>query len=274
MTNTLFIGDTHLLSKIILKFVFKVIKQYNIKHIVFIGDYTDQFTCTRNSNLYINELKFLKNWIKAREKEGIKVTTLIGNHDVVYLLNKPQYYSLANSEFNEVNKLLSSMNLQVAVKVNDFIVSHAGFTESYDLEDWHFKPITLEDYDELNLYSLGIGISRGGNYKLASPLWADFNDELSNRPNINYKKQIVGHTPVKTIKNIDNLWCIDTFSLDRSLLPIGDGSLLAIIDGKTKIIDNPSWTTLTNLNEISSHLTGKNLLDGFSNLNYSLVKKN
>ena len=242
MKNTLFVGDMHLQMSLILKLVTKAINTHNIEHVIFIGDYTDQFGCTDLPNLYISQLNLLNDWVSHYRNKNVQVTLLIGNHDIPYLINRPEYYSLKTDEFSFVSKLLWKQNMQVAVNIDNYIISHAGYINNNLPKDWHLEPLTYNHIEDLYDLNENVGLARGG-YGKGSPVWSDLYLELLPNQNIKNGIQIVGHTPVKTIEILNNehLFGIDTFSLDQNYNPIGDGSLLAFIDNKSIIIHNDEW---------------------------------
>ena len=49
--------------------------------------------------------------------------------------------------------------------------------------------------------------------------------------------QVVGHTPVPTVTNVDSLWFCDTMSTLPNGLPIGDGSMLLYTPGTEPIFN-------------------------------------
>lgn len=144
----------------------------------------------------MNELDYLFIWKSKMKVLGIEVVNILGNHDVSYLTITPRVYSLRDSSgFLTVGKRLLKLNLQIAFQLDDFLVSHAGYTQDHSLEEWHFEIITENLINNLDDLEDHIGKTRGGKYSLGSPLWADFDHELSCSPNPKYTKQIVGHTP-------------------------------------------------------------------------------
>ena len=259
MKNTLFVGDMHLQMSLILKLVTKAINIYNIEHVVFIGDYTDQFGCIDLPNLYIDQLNLLNDWVSHYRDKDIKVTLLIGNHDIPYLINRPEYYSLKTNEFSLVSKLLWGLNMQVAVNLDNYIISHAGYINNTLPKSWQLETLTYNHVEGLYDLNENVGVARGG-YSKGSPVWTDFYSELLPNQNVKNGIQIVGHTPVKTIEILNNghLFGIDTFSLDQNHNPIGDGSLLAIVNNKPTIIKNNEWLSNEFKQERFKLLTGYN----------------
>lgn len=216
--KTILVGDLHLKAQIILPMVEQKVKELGIKQVILLGDYTDAYEQEKNVELYMNELDYLFIWKLKMNVLGVEVITLIGNHDVSYLTVTPRTYSLQNADgFLSVGRKLLKLNLQVAFQLDDYLISHAGYTKDFELEDWHFKTITQNLIDNLEDLEDHVGKARGGNYFLGSPLWADFDQELSFSPNPKCQKQIVGHTPQMKITTVHKgefeFVGIDTFTI-------------------------------------------------------------
>lgn len=63
MSKVLFCGDIHNKAKRILPEVDKAIEQRGINHVVFLGDYVDEFN--EGSKSIIDSTLFLADWVKA-----------------------------------------------------------------------------------------------------------------------------------------------------------------------------------------------------------------
>jgi hypothetical protein len=145
------------------------------------------------------------------------VHCVIGNHDYSYVHPEiagrnsgwhPVTFTLINTPENKKLKewLLS---LPVTLELDGVTYSHAGVTNEWD--------------GKQDVYSL---------WNDNSPIWA--------RPKeyggkITYKDipQVFGHNPSKEVwQPTPKTWCIDTFSHDQNNNPIGDQTMLEIIDGK------------------------------------------
>lgn len=185
--KTILLGDLHLKAEIILPMVEKKVKELGVKRVIFLGDYMDAYEQEKNIELYMNELDYLFIWKSKMSIFGVEVINLLGNHDVSYLTITPRMYSLQNTDgFLSVGQKLLKLNLQIAFQLDDYLVSHAGYTQDFDLEYWHFETINkilIEKLDDLEDH---VGRFRGGEYLLGSPLWADFDHELSYLPNPKY----------------------------------------------------------------------------------------
>ena len=209
MSRILAIGDIHTKTWIIDK-VEKIVEDYDA--VVFCGDYADNWNTTPGESLATWRL--LKMLMDSNPK---KVFAVIGNHDYAYI--HPEIagrssgwngvtYQLVNAPENKKIKqwLLS---LPPILELDGVTFSHAGVTEEWDGDE-----------------------SVAGLWNDTSPIWA--------RPReyggyVTYKSgpQVIGHNPSETIWNPqENVWCIDTFSEHQDNTPIGDQTVLEIIDGK------------------------------------------
>lgn len=159
-------------------------------------------------------------------------------------------YSLQNAAgFLLVRQKLLKLKLQIAYRLDDYLVSHAGYTQNFDLENWHFETINETLIDKLDALEDHVGKAKGGKELLDSPLWTDFNYELSYLPNPKYQKQIVEHTPQTKIitahKGKIELVGIDTFTIisietKPFFKETGSGEILLYEDGRLKPIQL-SW---------------------------------
>lgn len=209
MSKILAVGDIHTKSWII-EDVEKLVDEYD--HIVFCGDYADNWN-TRGTDTMAT-WRCLKTFMTDYPD---KVHAVIGNHDYAYIHTEVAgrssgfdqiTYALINSPENKKLKrwLLS---LPPVFALDGITFSHAGVTEEWS-----------GDTDVKGLWND------------TSPIWA--------RPsymggNITYKNtpQVLGHNPHETVTEIvTNVWCIDTFSEFQNNKPIGDQTVLEIIDGK------------------------------------------
>lgn len=248
--TTLFVGDLHLQAKLILPLVEKTIEKHNVERVIFMGDYVDQWNQNDTSALYIDELTLLNEFREKLIKDGnVEPVFLIGNHDMPYLINIPEYYSVYNRQtFSKVHDLLLRLQPQIAYEVDEnFVASHAGYVQLPGwgiIPEWHFKPWLYAYIDESIELQKQVG-RRGGFDTFGSMLWEDFGERLWQA---HMKYQIVGHTPQKTITDLRedlnseyNCFCIDTFSLNQFYNPIGDGSMLLYKDNNFEVIKNPEW---------------------------------
>lgn len=243
--KTILVGDLHLTAQIILPMVEENVKAMRCRRVILLGDYMDAYNQTKNIDLYMREVDYLLMWKSKMQTIGIEVITLLGNHDAPYLTFNPKYYSLMDSSgIIAVHNKLMKLGVQVAFQLEDYLVSHAGYTEDYVLEEWHLKKISASIIENIAWLNTHIGWKRGGQYISGSPLWADF-EELTRYPNLNYPKQIVGHTPQNKVKIECNLETkiigIDTFTiipLEQSpyYQQLGTGEILLYEHGKIRTL--------------------------------------
>ncbi len=205
MGKILAVGDIH--TKIwIIDRVAEIINDYD--KIIFCGDYADDFSASPQDT--INTWKALK--YLQTENQG-KVELVVGNHDYIYVHDTPSLQTgydpmthvLVDAPENKNLKAWLA-GLPVIVEIDGVSYSHAGIAN-----EW----FGAEDV---------VGL-----WNDTSPLWARPNDSIT------YKNmlQVFGHTPSETCCEVKNgVWCIDTFSTMPDGTPIGDGSVLQIIDGK------------------------------------------
>ena len=223
------VGDVHTKTWIIEE-VEKLVDDYDA--IVFCGDYADNWNTSPSQTLATWRL--MK--IFAESYFG-KVHAVVGNHDYAYLHPEisgrssgwnPTTQMLINSPENRKlkNWLLS---LPPIIELDGVTFSHAGVTEEWDGDT-----------------------SVMGLWNDVSPIWA--------RPyhyggNIVYKNivQVFGHNPHETCSQLEeNVWCIDTFSEHRDNTPIGDQTVLEIINTKQfniKKLKNENNSSSANLSD-------------------------
>lgn len=199
------VGDIHC-KKWIIDEVEKIVDNYD--SIVFLGDYVDDWHSTPiDSMATLRKIKLL------HEKYQNEIKLVIGNHDFAYLHSEIAGRSSGWHGMTQLmidapeNKHIKDwlLSLSITIELDSITFSHAGITE-----DWN---------TETDVFSLWCD---------NSPIWA--RPEYSNYKKI---KQVFGHTPQKTCTEIEyGIWCIDTFSLHRDGKPVGDQTVLEIIDGK------------------------------------------
>lgn len=223
--KTLIIPDIHLKTDKILDHARLVLeKDKNIKQVIFLGDYFDDWGL---NNSYSDYMKTIHDLFKFSLEYPCHF--LIGNHDVPYLTGNLRHYSNHNPEIvEEVNIFLHAIKPQVAIICNGYLLSHAGFINEPKKGD--FKPLNIKLFDKYEQDEY-------------SPLWIRPSYLfLSNK----LRKQIVGHTPVKYIKRhslklgsiesnklaIDLLFT-DVYSTTMTGEQIGESTLITLdIDGK------------------------------------------
>lgn len=202
------IGDIH--GQDIWKTIIE--KEKTFDKVIFLGDYFDSFDITPNS-----QLENYKEISKFRDNNKNKVITLLGNHEYHYITTTSKYSGWKNitnviahdiilKDFNDNNKL------KYVYKHNNILFSHAGISNYWlyevaetTLENLLENQVHLKHFD-INFF---LNFDRYGNSKSNGPLWirpASLIDDTI----LGYK-QVVGHTHMKQITNIDDtLYFCDT----------------------------------------------------------------
>ena len=251
MSKVLAVGDMHLKQEIILPRVDVLAERYEVDRVVLLGDYCDEWRA--DDDMCMRGLYRLADWVDEGRSSGLRVDVLLGNHDYQYLLGEEgpgTHVALMGT----VRALLIDLEPVIAVENDGFLFTHAGVTDSW-AERYLNEPcdaadacVQLNDMyqssqseDRCALAACGPG--RGG-WDTPSPLWADC-EELREDPFPGIG-QIVGHTPLSTCESGDEgfdafdaderLWFCDTFSLNSSMRPLGDGSMLLIDDGNVSVV--------------------------------------
>lgn len=209
------VGDIHTKTWIINE-VKNLIDNYDC--VVFVGDYADDWQAT--------PLDSINTWkeLRSLSHSNRKVKLVAGNHDYIYAHVTPSKQSgyryetqlLINSPENK-GLLEWLRNLPITLEIDGVTYSHAGV-----VDEWGGSDLWTDN----------------------SPLWArPANTSL----NYNLSPQVFGHTPSATCWEVKpDIWCIDTFSTFENGLPIGDGTVLEITNGKkfkkVKLIDDDNST--------------------------------
>lgn len=155
-----------------------------------------------------------------------KVKLVLGNHDFIYV--------------NKTPTLQSGYNGVTQLSINSPAYSY--------LKNWLLSlPITLVE-DGVTFSHAGVARGWEGTTEMED-LWQDCSPLWVRPSHGEYEQipQVFGHTPQTTCTEIHpNIWCIDTFSTYSDGTPIGDHTILEIIDGTTfrKInSENPNNST-------------------------------
>lgn len=251
--KTLLVGDLHLKSQIILPLVKEKVFEKKCERVILIGDYMDSHGQNLNAKLYAQDLIFLIEWKKDMIANGTEVITLVGNHDAPYLIDTPANFSVRNEElFFAISDNLYDLGVQIAYKLGDYIVSHAGIAEGFNLDEQYFRLLNTSDIPFIEQLQTHVGFMRGGEKLIGSPLWADYT-EIKKMSNPKYPKQIFGHTPQKNISLNTNLVGIDTFSVypfNNSWEFIGNGDILLHDNNKLSIVKT-NWQTKRNIEQMN-----------------------
>ena len=248
--RSLIVGDLHTKHHILEK-VKELSKNYD--KIIFLGDYVDDWDTVPEASY--NILVRLKEFY---EQNLGKVVLLTGNHTASEWWGgdfRCSGWNPVTSQYvgNFMTKFNSIFNLAYAQ--DNFLFTHAGVIQLWadkylDLEEYNAETIAKKlnfifhhwgEDDEAEKIFKGltdVGYYRGGNATCPSPLWTDINELLTDP--LTGVNQIVGHTPVHTVLHYNvkgnDLYFCDTHSLFSNHSPIGDSSLLEIVDGKVRKI--------------------------------------
>ena len=169
--------------------------------VVFLGDYLDPYSYEGISfDDAIEELGLI---LEFKEKYSDKVTLLVGNHDMHYIVREFMDCSRLNEDYRLTMHDFFMNNIdkfQLIHEIDNYLFSHAGvyleWTKKYEItleELFNFKKFlegrwhTLED----------VSYTRGGWCKVGSCVWADIRESLNNELPVMFKKQIVGHTQMQ-----------------------------------------------------------------------------
>lgn len=239
--------------------IFERVKELakNYAKVIFLGDYVDDWNSVPEANYNI-----VKSLIEWKKSEPEKVVLLLGNHDISEWLGFEFRCSGFSYGTHALVWPLFDENVdcfELAHAEGQILFTHAGLTNRwahYAGLGWH--PPTAKYYAEaLNdkfLYCktdaemiilATVGAGRGGS-DIPSPIWAD-KTELEHDRIAGRMIQVVGHTPVDTIKINDELGMVfcDTHSTYSSGRPIGDNSLLEIeINNKNGGMKCANWQRL------------------------------
>lgn len=205
--RVLAVGDLHAKQWILYE-VAEVINNYDA--VVFVGDYADNWNTSATHS--IATWRLLKNL-----SMDPKVHVLIGNHDYSYI--HPEIAGRSSGWSHVTFTLLNTpekkslkewlLSLPYKLELDGVTYSHAGITNEWNGDE--------------SVYGL---------WNDSSPIWAR---PMQMGGSITYKNipQVIGHNPSEKIWQPEpNVWCIDTFSERQDNTPIGDQTVLEIVDGK------------------------------------------
>lgn len=200
-----------------------------VDKVVFLGDYLDPYP--HEGITFDDAIEELGLILEFKEKYSNKVTLLVGNHDMHYIVREfmdcsrlNEDYRLAMHDFfmNNIDKF------QLIHEIGNYLFSHAGVYDEWltnnnlsleELNDFisfiREKWRTLED----------ISWYRGGYNQVGSCVWADLRESLKHEP-LHAKRHIVGHTQLESKPYIsDKIVCLDVrrcFILDTETNEINE----------------------------------------------------
>src|SRR5574344_1686724 len=209
----------------------------NVDKMVFLGDYID----SENSNIISSEENYLSTLQRLKEFRNShpdKVVLLCGNHDFSYIALSKDGRCVSNHQPNhiKIDHAFTDLlpNLHAAVEIDEVVYSHAGISKVW--YENNGSP-SFEQMDNMlharneNAYNWN-GLYDGyGNEPQQTPFWirpeALIDNHLYSKStfNMQFPKQVVGHTSVK---------------LDKYPLIISN-----TMGGMTNIMPDGSWLCLT-----------------------------
>lgn len=249
MPFTMIVGDIHCKQKLIFPILDRYLENYNINKIVFLGDYTDEWFV--DNEMLLDSLDYHIKW--CANHNNVEIVHLCGNHDYYYLDIPYRVNSCSghNQEIQEeIRERLDKLNLKISTVVYNYLCTHAGITQHYYNRNFKTSDTAQDVCNKLNSmfneYDVELercSFVRGGRDRVSGPLWADRSETLPS----DYNKciqinQISAHTPSSTVYRVgfedSHIFYCDTFSLNRYLSPLGDGSVLLVDEaiGSTKTI--------------------------------------
>ena len=184
---------------------------------IFVGDFIDSFTRSVKDHKKCYDLVF--DAIDRGEAESI-----LGNHELSYIFSRHRC-SGWNSKRDYLMKMYQKIILdkfKPFLLLNEsFLVTHAGLTRQL----WDRKKLVFKDlenvlinwWENLDSPAHWIGRYRGGPDDFGGIFWCDFNMEFTPIPGL---KQVFGHTPVKSIRQIDQSFCIDCLDKEHNFLEL------------------------------------------------------
>lgn len=247
--KTLIVGDVHAKYGRVRKVVDAALDAVgDVDSVVFVGDLVDDWGLEASEQ--VECLHLFVEGVTSLTDSGIDVTVLVGNHDLIYLMDErdPLFplVSMRSPGFipqshEDVHRLLTALGMKLSTVVDagesQVLISHAGVTSAFwellgepnqspspsDVVDVVNTLLEAKAWDVLSL----CGRERGGPDPVSSVVWTGAR-ELMSDPVL---PQVVGHTPVRTVETRSPtlpITFVDTFSTDWYTNPIGDGSVLVI----------------------------------------------
>lgn len=182
--------------------------------VVFLGDYLDPYP--HEGITFDDAIEELGSILEFKEKYSDKVTLLVGNHDMHYIVREFMDCSRLNEDYRLTMHDFFMNNIdkfQLIYEIDNYLFSHAGvyleWTKKYE--------ITLEELFDFKKFLEGrwntledVSYTRGGWCKVGSCVWADIRESVTNELPAMFKKQIVGHTQMESNPYITSrIACLD-----------------------------------------------------------------
>ena len=190
-------------------------------NVVFVGDYLDSF-----GQSVEDQVLCLTMVMDACEAEPDRVTALLGNHEMSYLVD----IMLCSGYKPETAQLILHLKERMLNTLKDYhwvgewLITHAGI-DQHLLDD---EGLTVQEYLDGGDYQQ-IGHARGGYAAAGGLYWNDFNREMTPP---NGLKQVVGHSNWRPEGEEDGVrvkysedgsgevWCVDNLSRKAEVLLI------------------------------------------------------
>lgn len=239
MARVLVIPDPHM-KKEVIEHGLELARMQMADHIIILGDYFDDWEVQDSE--YTEMIDYLKNLLRTNPN----VFCLMGNHELSYI-----GYPCSGHNKRVAKKIKSAIEYDfrfwTCMAVDGVMYSHAGFTMGWlennkiltqnelryklgrkagaEFLEQKIAPLERTKWDVF----AQCGTARGGHYSSPSPLWADLTELIMDPlPNI---KQVVGHTPIKSIECVGKVWFTDVYSNGNP----GD-EYLFVVDGDPRIL--------------------------------------
>lgn len=236
MSKVLVIPDSHLKIDVI-EHGLELAKAYRADHIVMLGDYFDDWDATDDQ--YHQMIDYLKKLLVSNPN----VIPLLGNHELSYM-----GYPCAGHNHRVAEELgrwlIKDRRFYFGVGIDSIFYSHAGVCNEWLRNN---KVVTENEFrytlcrgkgavflEEKMSKISSIDVfaqaspSRGGSSSSPSPLWSDIEDLMNDQ--LNYTRQVVGHTPVTEIQCLGKCWFTDVFSngnvSDEYLMVVDDEPII------------------------------------------------
>lgn len=185
-----------------------------VDQVVFLGDYLDPYS--HEGITFDDAVQEFNDILKFKEEYPDKVTLLVGNHDMHYIVKEFMDCSRLNVWRRlEVHELYNKHidKFQLICIMNGYLFSHAGvyleWAKKYEItfkELLDFKTFLEKRWQTLE----DVSYTRGGWDKVGSCVWADIRESVQNELPAVFNKQIVGHTQMESKPYITTkIACLD-----------------------------------------------------------------
>lgn len=222
------------------------VKRHATVPVVFLGDYLDPYHNHIEDISTDDAIKNFKEILEFKRTNPERVTMLIGNHDIHYLvpnINCSRKDTIHEEELHRLyadNLGLFALIAKYTIASKNFVMSHAGI-----LNGWltnHYPEVNTDSPEDIvttinSSYTDETGLvryiiealmdvpyARGGNSKAGSIIWADESEHEHNESSIPNIYQVFGHT-----QRIEGPLITDHFAnLDcrKAFIVTNDGEIL------------------------------------------------